>query len=382
MLTILMLAVSGLIALKSTRLSKITAMLGLLLFPLKFSFEWLPGIIFSWAPKNNLLFGVFSLIFASYLIVSKSFNKIQNSFVMFFMTGIFGIIGSTSPYSTFFFFELMIFPVFYIIRKEDPDAAVKYLGTMHIASVLVLSGILGSSTTSSVLLTIGFGISMGLFPFHTWITETTSQLPLHLSLLINTMIVSIGAYGLLEYSRTPLVILPLGIISAIYGSLHASSNEDVKKILSYSTVSQMGLIGAVASFLPEAASALNAIHSLSKAVLHLSFDNIISVLKKQNLSDISISSRTLFFSVGSASLALAGMAPFSGFLFIIEAMSAGLSIASWLPMLLVFAIVPTILYCEKFISIFLGVPEKKMESAVPAVLSIILAIGGLAWIFS
>ena len=136
MLTISLLLVSSLIALKRKNIARWLALFSLFFFNKSFSFEWLPGITFSWTVSSSLIFPVFLLIIASSIFYSQKLDKTQTSMILLLSSGILGFLGSSSPFQLFFFLELMLFPTFYLIRKEDSFSAFKYSGPAFVLLIL------------------------------------------------------------------------------------------------------------------------------------------------------------------------------------------------------------------------------------------------------
>ncbi len=110
------------------------------------------------------------------------------------------------------------------------------------------------STTLSVgfvLAVLGFATKAGAVPLHVWLPRAHPEAPSHVSALMSAAMVKLGIYGvlLLATTLTPggppwwaLVVLALGVPSALYGILQASVASDLKRLLAYSTSENVGLI--------------------------------------------------------------------------------------------------------------------------------------------
>jgi NADH-quinone oxidoreductase subunit M len=98
---------------------------------------------------------------------------------------------------------------------------------------------------------LGFAIKVPVFPFHTWLPHAHVQAPTAVSVILAGVLLKMGTYGFLriafpifpaasvEYST---IIAVLGCISVIYGAFCAMAQDDVKKLVAYSSVSHMGFV--------------------------------------------------------------------------------------------------------------------------------------------
>jgi hydrogenase-4 component B len=99
----------------------------------------------------------------------------------------------------------------------------------------------------------GFGAKAGLLPLQLWLPEAHPAAPSHISALLSAVIVNLGLYGLLRFLIDMLVapqawwgllLLTLGALTAFVGILYALVQRDLKRVLAYSTIENMGLIMA------------------------------------------------------------------------------------------------------------------------------------------
>ena len=98
---------------------------------------------------------------------------------------------------------------------------------------------------------LGFAINVQVFPFHTWLPHAHVQAPTAVSVILAGVLLKMGTYGFLriafpifpkaavDYST---IIAILGLISVIYGAFCAMAQDDVKKLVAYSSVSHMGFV--------------------------------------------------------------------------------------------------------------------------------------------
>jgi len=101
-----------------------------------------------------------------------------------------------------------------------------------------------------VLALIGFGSKAGVVPLHVWLPKAHPEAPSPVSALMSGAMVALGVYGIILVGDTILgggpvwwwlVVLAVGAVSALFGSLHAASSTDLKRLLAYSTTDNVGL---------------------------------------------------------------------------------------------------------------------------------------------
>ncbi len=101
-----------------------------------------------------------------------------------------------------------------------------------------------------VLAVIGFGAKAGLFPFHVWLPEAHPAAPSHVSALMSGVMIKMGVYGLLR-SLTFLgapspswgwALVALGVVSGVQGVVSALAQHDIKRLLAYSSVENIGIV--------------------------------------------------------------------------------------------------------------------------------------------
>ena len=193
--------------------------------------------------------------------------------------------------------------------------------------------------TILILTFIGFGSKAGVFPFHVWLPHAHPAAPSHISAVMSGVMIKTGIYGIVRlYAslglHTPLfgeIVLVAGMISGILGVVYALGQHDIKRLLAYHSVENIGiiLIGigigmlgvsfgnpimAVLGFAGGLLHVLN--HSIFKSLLFMgagvviqktgtrTIDMLGGLLKNMKITGIT-------FLVGS--LAISGLPPFNGF---------------------------------------------------------------------
>jgi hydrogenase-4 component B len=191
-----------------------------------------------------------------------------------------------------------------------------------------------------VLALIGFGSKAGLVPLHVWLPLAHPAAPSHVSALMSGVMIKMGVYGLLRVTLELLgggpawwggAILAAGAVSAVLGVLYALMEQDLKRLLAYSSVENMGIVflglGAGLLFqsyglLPLALVGLVAAlyhtlnHACFKGLLFLGAGAVIHGTHTRNMEElgglIKRMPRTAFgFLVGAA--AISGLPPLNGF---------------------------------------------------------------------
>jgi formate hydrogenlyase subunit 3/multisubunit Na+/H+ antiporter MnhD subunit len=109
----------------------------------------------------------------------------------------------------------------------------------------------GGSGLIFVLALVGFGTKAGFVPFHVWLPEAHPAAPSHVSALMSGVMIKMGIYGLLRvltFLGPPagwwgLTLGALGLLTAVVGIALALHQRDLKRVLAYSSIENMGLIG-------------------------------------------------------------------------------------------------------------------------------------------
>jgi len=208
-------------------------------------------------------------------------------------SGVFGVFVVRDLFFLFFFYELAVLPMYLLIGvwgsstdfgtflRTKEYGAMKLFLYLVAGSMLVWIGILalyvkasdaGSPTFSLEILgslaaggqfsegfqtwvfplfMVGFGVLAGLWPFHTWSPDGHVAAPTGVSMLHAGVLMKLGAYGII---RVGIVLLPegaenwmpvlitLGTVNVLYGAVSAMSQDDLKYIIGYSSVSHMGYV--------------------------------------------------------------------------------------------------------------------------------------------
>lgn len=187
------------------------------------------------------------------------------------------------------------------VRRED--VALKYVIFTHVGSLLVLVGFLilydlmGHDSFSGLreagltvptdlisvimpLFLIGFSIKMAVFPVHLWLPDAHTVAPMPVTIMLAAAMLGMGTYGILRFPLSlfsaeqvrafALPMMIVGVLSEVYGALMALAEDDLKRIVAYSSVSQMGYILFGLGTLTQ--------DGISGATLHVVFHAIVKAL--------------------------------------------------------------------------------------------------------
>ena len=196
-------------------------------------------------------------------------------------TGMLGAFISLDLFLFYIFWEVMLIPMYFIIGiwggKNRIYAAVKFFIYTMAGSVLMLvaliflyfKGVQAGITDFSVLrffelkldpsvqtwlflaFAFSFAIKVPMFPFHTWLPDAHTEAPTAGSVILAAILLKMGTYGYVRFAM-PLfpdaantfapLIATLSVIGIIYAALVAMVQEDVKKLVAYSSVAHLGFV--------------------------------------------------------------------------------------------------------------------------------------------
>lgn len=170
--------------------------------------------------------------------------------------------------------EIMALSAFFLVTAEDERVEVReagwlYLVAAHLAllvlipmfSLIGLAGggsgfhAMGSESTARLwiifaLATVGFGLKAGLMPLHVWLPSAHSVAPSHVSAVMSGLLIKAGIYGMVRVLSLlpPLpigagaILLVFGAVSALLGVVFALGQHDLKRLLAYHSIENIGII--------------------------------------------------------------------------------------------------------------------------------------------
>ena len=198
--------------------------------------------------------------------------------------GVIGVFVSLDLFLFFFFWEVMLIPMYFLIGIWGHDrqiyAAMKFILYTMLGSILMLVAIIwlynltGIPSTCRISIAalqsgavqvlrsrtemllfgaffLAFAIKVPLFPLHTWLPDAHTEAPTAGSVMLAGVMLKMGTYGMLRFClplfpeashRFAPLIAVLAIIGIIYGALVAMVQPDLKRLVAYSSVSHLGFV--------------------------------------------------------------------------------------------------------------------------------------------
>lgn len=261
--------------------------------------------------------------------------------------------------------EIMALSAFFLLVTEHADQEVRKAGTVYLltthtgsAALIILFSLLHATTGSFLfppqgalavtgpaatvmflLALTGFGAKAGIMPLHFWLPSAHANAPSHASAMMSGVMLKMGIYGILRFltfcPHKPLwwggLLIVAGILSALLGICFAAVQTDIKRLLAYSSIENIGIIttGIGMAMIGEATATPSLVllglsgallhvlnHSLFKPLLFLGAGGIIHSTGTRVISRMGSLAKTmrtsaLLFFVGS--IAICGLPPLNGF---------------------------------------------------------------------
>jgi NADH-quinone oxidoreductase subunit M len=337
--------------------------------------NWIPrfGISFHLALDGLSILMLLLTAFLGVLAVICSWSEVQRK-IGFFHLNLLWILGAVAGvflamdmFLFFFFWEMMLIPMYFLISlwghksvdgKGRVEAATKFFIYTQSSGLLLLLAIVGlvfvhymqsnvltfdysalrntqMNASMEMILMLGFFIAFAvkfpIVPFHSWLPDAHSQAPTAGSVDLAGILLKTAAYGMLRFAipffphasqEIAPIAMWLGVLGIIYGAFAAYSQDDIKRLIAYTSISHMGfvLIG-IYSFNQIAMQGVVVqmlAHGISAAALFIISGQLYERLKTRDLNKMGgLSSRlagippiAMFFA--AASLGLPGLGNFVG----------------------------------------------------------------------
>ena len=393
-------------------------------------------------PPNGVLVTVdmLSIFMASiYLVIGATsalftFREIERgnitgyyTILLGMTTAMIGIVFSGDLFSLFIFWEIMCVSSYALVafrkeRWESIEASYKYLimsvagsitilfalsflyglaGTLNIAYLSVSLTEAGENPLMYIallMLIVGFGLQAGMAPFHTWLPDAHMAAPSPVSAILSGVMVKTGVYGFIRvllliftvfYGAWQLTLATFAVLTMFTGNLMALLQDDIKRLLAYSTIANIGYIllgfsiGSIRALTGSLFHILN--HAVLKALLFLCAGAFIYRTRTRSLKELAGIRRTMpitgtIFII--AVISLAGIPPLNFFwsemMIVMATAEAGMP---YLSLLMILNLMLSAVYCLRLIQMTLLKEttsiSKKAKEAPATMLTAILTLGFL-----
>ncbi|MGC1215290.1 MAG: NADH-quinone oxidoreductase subunit M [Micromonospora sp.] len=335
-------------------------------FQFRESYPWIPtwGVSFTFAADGIALVMLMLIAILVPLVILASWHDAESSkrsvpvyfaLLLILECTMIGVFAAADVFLFYVFFEVMLVPMYFLIGSygghQRQYAAVKFFLYSLVGGLFMLAAVIGLwvvggktfdwqalsqvdiSTGTERWLFLGFFLAFAIkapfFPFHTWLPDAGGAAPAGAAALLVGVLDKVGTFGILRYCL-PLFpeaskwfapwALALGLIGIIYAALLAVGQNDLKRLVSYTSIAHFGFIGVgIFAFTTQAGTGavlymLN--HGLATGLLFLVVGMLIARRGSALISDfggvgklVPLLAGVLFFA-GLASLALPGTAPF------------------------------------------------------------------------
>ena len=278
-------------------------------------------------------------------------------FAMFlvFAMGMLGTVLSTNLIEFYIFFEVMLIPSFFLVAFYGDGnrrrIALQFLFWTHVGAVVLLLGFLAIGLSvgsfdfvdiveaeidpdilvvSAVAIILGLGVKLAAFVFHVWLPYAHGAAPPPISALLSPAMIGIGAYGLFRliveflpqtYGDISIMLNIWGVVTMFYGGAMALLQDDFKRMLAYSSISQMGYllfaIGSFSTYGLAGAEMMYISHGLGKGLLFMTAGVIIVQVGTRSFKKLGgLASKMPITAVCAVigGLTIMGIPPTSGFM--------------------------------------------------------------------
>jgi len=253
-----------------------------------FDLNWLPSLNSRFTLQADGLAKILILLTAISLpaiLIASDKNEYKQKYIflsllLFTQAGLMGVFLAGDALLFYFFWELALIPVYFLCSIWGGEKRIaitfKFFIYTFLGSLFMLIGILflnahteahsfsiqafmhasltsGQQVTAFALFFIAFAIKMPIFPLHTWQPDTYEQSPTTVTMVMSAVMVKMGLYGVLRWllplfpvafaAHTNVVVF-LSVVGILYASFIAIRQDDIKRLIAYSSIAHIGLMNA------------------------------------------------------------------------------------------------------------------------------------------
>jgi hydrogenase-4 component B len=367
----LLAVVSGVWALSDDIVYKVILPAGLPDLPFHIRLDQLSGFFLVMIGLLSLFVSIYSIGYVKGFIGQRSVTRLV-VFSAFFLAGMMLVVLADDAFLFLVAWEIMAASSYFLVlfedeRSENRRAAFLYLVVAHVGAIAILlsfgvmaglatgfkgfsgytfdamraTGLpLGWASVAFLLAFFGFGAKAGVVPLHVWLPEAHPVAPSNVSALMSGIMLKTAIYGIIRVVFDLIgifpwwwgsVVLVFGLLSAVIGILFSVMQQDLKKLLAYSSVKNIGIILiaiglsmifksyqmtllAALALIAALYHALN--HAVFKGLLFMGAGAVIHATHERNMENMGGLIRALpwtsvFFLIGCVSIS--ALPPFNGF---------------------------------------------------------------------
>jgi NADH-quinone oxidoreductase subunit M len=335
-------------------------------FQFRESYKWIPAwdARFTFAADGIALVMLALIALLVPLVILASWHDAETSkrsvplyfgLLLFLEATMIGVFAAADVFLFYVFFEVMLVPMYFLIGSYGGQrrqyAAVKFFLYSLVGGLFMLAAVIGLwvvgghtfdwqkllaagfATSTERWLFLGFFLAFAIkapfFPFHTWLPDAGGAAPAGAAALLVGVMDKVGTFGILRYCLplfpnaskyfAPLALV-LGVVGIVYGALLAIGQNDLKRLVSYTSISHFGFIG-IGIFVFTTQGGSGAVlymvnHGLATGLLFLVVGMFIARRGSALIGDYGGAGRYLpllagvLLFAGLASLSMPGTAPF------------------------------------------------------------------------
>ena len=382
-----------------------------------------------------LLLGTLVILFSGPYMADEMGEEKFYVMLLIMMGVMIGLSCASDLFNLWVWFEAMavssyLLVAFYRRQPASLEAGIKYLVQSAVGSVLVLVGIaavladvhtlalsqirlLASPSptllVAGALFMIGFGVKIAMVPMHTWLPDAHAQAPSGISAMLSGIVIEVGLLALLRVLAAlagvtdawSFLLMGFGAMNMLYGNLLALKQRQVKRLLAYSSISQVGyvLLGLGITFYSHQGGGAQGAylhifnHAIMKGLAFLAAGALLYALKLslgnhdplevEDLAGASSRYPIAAFALSLAVLGLGGLPPLAGFMSKWQIFAAGMATRDAVVIsLVIFAALNSVLslayYAPLVNTMYRKKPGQAVEAGVKIPVTMLVPLGILA----